>query len=128
MDTKDLDQHLEAGQRWGFIKETGDPEYLGWVLLHKRKPKIVPAFDPREDPEGYARFQSMRAETLRRPYYIHIVELKRDVHERGDYETSEDQRNKENHYFADLEEAVAFLNQRGYSLDKIRPAVEIDAP
>ena len=127
MDHKDLDRHLEAGQRWGFIKETGDPEYLGWVLLRKRKPRPVTAFDPRE-PERYAQFLSRRDEILRQPYYIHVVELKRDVYERGDYETSEDQRNKENHYFADLEEAVAFLNQRGYSLDKIRPAVEIDAP
>lgn len=128
MDSKELERKLEAGQRWGFTKQTSDADYLGWVLLRKRKPRPVPPFDLSEKPEQYRQYMSLVEEIRQLPYHVHIVELRRDVHERGDYETSEDQRLLENYYFPNLDQTITFLEGMGFGLDQIRPAFELDAP
>ncbi len=40
MDRIELEAKLEAGQEWGFRKETNHPNYLGWILISKRNPLL----------------------------------------------------------------------------------------
>ena len=123
-----LDKNLNAGQRWGFIKNTSDDEYLGWVLINKRIPKLTPAFDVEIEPERYAAFAQAVEQIRAKPYHVRVIELLREVHESGDYENNKDYRLSENYYFATLPEAMLFLGEMGLNLDAIKPSPELDAP
>jgi hypothetical protein len=57
-----------------------------------------------------------------------VLELNKEVHERGNYETNEDYRVNENHYFVDLQEVADFVQELGYELTSIRWRSELDAP
>jgi hypothetical protein len=124
----DLEKRLDYGEQWGFIKNTDSPDYLGWVLITKRKPKPVTPIDPEQDRERYLKWVQ-RTEALRKqPYSVLILELRRDVHESGQYESTEDYRTREYYLFASLEEVVEFLHKLGYSLENIKHRSELDAP
>jgi hypothetical protein len=115
---------LDRGGRLGFVKPTGDPGFLGWVLLSK--PPVHPLALSSAEPG------SLHEQTLRtlaaRPYLLRIVELAKAVHESDDYEANEDYRVNERYYFSSLGEVAAFLQCLGLCLDEIRPSHQIDAP
>jgi hypothetical protein len=46
---EELERSLNGEERWGFRKETDDPEYLGWILLSKRKSPTVWEIDQIEN-------------------------------------------------------------------------------
>lgn len=123
---EDLQRWLERGNEFGFVKETGTPDYIGWVLLRQRKPnqRALELMEPDEE-NVYLQEQKL-LET--RPYFVRVVELKRAVYESDRYETNEDFRVNEGYYFATLEEAEGFLRSYGYSLDTLKWASEIGAP
>ena len=65
MITRDeLDKRLDYGEQWGLRKETDSPDYLGWILLSKRRPPSVSPFDPVQQPDLYHRWV-VRAEQQR---------------------------------------------------------------
>jgi len=37
MRREDLEFYLERGDRLGFRKETGDADYIGWIILSRRR-------------------------------------------------------------------------------------------
>lgn len=129
MDKIELDRKLNKGEQWGFLKETGDDKYLGWILINKL-PKLT--FTPkREDySEEYLYLTKLReAEKRERtPYHIIIKELRREVYESEEYETGDDIRQKENYYFSNIDEVEKFVEELGYSFDNIKHRSEIDAP
>ena len=79
MRQEDLERYLERGNRLGFRKETGTDEYLGWIMLSKRKPneRLRSLLAPGEEPEFVAKQEVLR----RTPYQVLVLELKREVYE-----------------------------------------------
>ena len=53
--------------------------------------------------ERHDRLVKEAAELKARPFHVSIRELNRAVHESGEYESTEDYRVRDNHYFATLE-------------------------
>ncbi len=47
-------------------------------------------------------------------YHVKVKELRRDVHENGDYEKSSDYRQLDNYYFSTLAEVEQFIEKLGY--------------
>jgi hypothetical protein len=126
MELDEVERLLEHGERIGFLKPADDPAYLGWILLSKVKPNLrfLQLVTPDDDPKGVAE-ERRRAEA---PYMLLRVELKRSVHEAGDYETEQDYRQKESFWFRSLDEVEGQLTQWGYSLAEAMDARELDAP
>ena len=128
MGSKELENRLEYGEQWGFIKPTDSADYLGWVLLSKRKPAAVTPLDPVQDYDRFVKW-SNEVESLRqRPYLVKVLELDRAVHESGEYESTEDYRVIESHHFATLAEAESFIRELGNSFADIKNRLELDAP
>jgi hypothetical protein len=129
MNKLELDKKLNNGERLGFIKETNSPDYLGWILINKM-PKMM--FKPQEDDYDDEESYSFHLDEYRRreetPYHVGIRELKKDVHERGDYETGDDVRQADNYYFSSVDEVEEFVNQLGYKFENIKDQLEMDAP
>jgi hypothetical protein len=126
MKRQDLERFLEKDNELGFVNETEDPRFLGWILLQKRKPheRYLSLLAEGEEPEFVA-----EQETLRRfPYQVHVIELDRQVFESGRYETEEDYRINEIHRFSSLDEVEGFVQKLGHSLEDIKWRIDIDAP
>jgi hypothetical protein len=121
-----LEELLDRGERLGFAKPTGDDEYLGWILIAKVKAnvRLLELFSGDHDD---VRVEEEKRR-LKRPYMVLQIELKRTVHEAGDYETDADYRQKERLWFANLEEVAEQLRDWGYDLHEARGARELDAP
>jgi hypothetical protein len=117
---------LERGDSLGFKKETGTDEYLGWILLAKRKPheRFLSLLVPGEEPKFVAKQELIR----RQPYQVLIQELKREAHESDRYETDEDLRINECHYFATLDEVEEFVRNYGQTLENIKWRIDLNAP
>lgn len=128
MTREQLEKHLANGQVWGFIKETGSADYLGWILVSKSKVMLVPHFEPSENPTAYRKWQERNERVRANPYTLSVKELRRDVHERGDYEDNADYRMRKSWHFATLEEVEEALQTYGKTLADILPASEIDLP
>lgn len=122
----EIESLLERGFRVGFVKPTEDPEYLGWILLskHRANERILEAITERDAPPIVAEEKRRRE----RPYLLLAIELRRTVHESGDYETERDFRQNEKLWFSSLHDVAIQLSQWGYSLEAAREAREIDAP
>lgn len=130
MDIESLEKKLSKGEQWGFKKELEVPDYLGWILLVKRKPPIIhtrDAYQPEEE-EIYTSLVELHEKLGKTPYQILNLELRREVHESDAYETEEDYRFKQSLYFANLQEVEDFLSDLGYNLSDIKHRSEIDAP
>ncbi|MEH2173845.1 hypothetical protein [Nostoc sp.] len=129
MDKIELDKKLNHGEQWGYKKETDNDEYLGWILINKL-PKLT--FIPKREDylEEYLYLIKIREAEKRQktPYHVLIKELRRDVHESGEYETGEDIRQKDNYYFSYIDELEKFIEELGYSFENIKHRSEIDAP
>ena len=37
MNLDELEKHLDKGEQWGVRKATDSPDYLGWILIRKKK-------------------------------------------------------------------------------------------
>ena len=102
MNREDLEQRLDYGERFGFVKATGSPDVLGWALLSKRKPAPITPFDPVEEPERFLAWERKSESLRQRPYFVAIIEQQRAIYETGEYESTEEFGQKESHYFATL--------------------------
>ena len=123
-----LEKYLQRGEEWGFRRETGDPEYLGWILVSKRKPPILWPGEEANNPAHYTKIREEAERLSRTPYHVKIRELRRDVHESGEYEQPGDYRLVENFYFESLRDVEQFLNGMNLTLEHIQPRILIDAP
>ena len=128
MDKDELEQHLKRGEQWGFVKPTDDDNYLGWILLRKRRCTPVSPFDCNAEPERYANWMEQSSDAQERPYHLLVIELRRDVHEAGDYESSEDYRLRQNYYFSSLDEVDYEVQRLGFSLRNALPRSQLNAP
>ncbi|MBD2446070.1 hypothetical protein H6G76_02640 [Nostoc sp. FACHB-152] len=129
MDKVELKKKLSNGEQWGFIKETDDREYLGWILINKlQKLSFTPQREDYLDEDLYQIKVREAEKREKTPYHVIIKELRRDVHEIGKYETGDDIRQKDNYYFSCIDEVEKFINELGYSFDNIKHRSEIDAP
>jgi hypothetical protein len=128
MTLDELERHLELGEQWGYKKETDSSDYLGWVLLSKRQPSPLWERKAYANEEVYLQAKE-RADRLKKtPYHLRVIELRRDVHESGEYESTEDYRLNENHYCSSLTEAVRLIKNLGFQLENIKWRGELDAP
>ncbi len=128
MDSDSLEKKLNQGGQWGFRKETNDPNYLGWILIVKYKPPILYSQELYKDEAIYIRVVRKHEKITKSPYHVHIVELKREVHESDNYQSEDDYRQRENYYFSTLNEVEEFITKLGYSFDNIKRRDELDAP
>src|ERR1044071_9691399 len=94
-----IEAMLEKGTRLGFRKPTSDDLYTGWIILYKVAPHQITtrtgALDPVADGHIIEKHQANELYIRLHPYTVLLLELRRDVHERGDYETNSDYRLKE---------------------------------
>ncbi|MDY6781851.1 MAG: hypothetical protein SW833_04740 [Cyanobacteriota bacterium] len=128
MNIEDLEKKLDRGEEWGFRKVVDNSDYLGWVLLAKRKPPIVFPKETYETEETYISLREWSEKLKRTPYHILVLELKREVHESGDYEDNDDYRQRESYYLSTLQEVEEFIENLGYSLQNIQFSGDIDPP
>ena len=126
MNYTELEKLLDSGGRVGFIKPTDSPDYLGWILIAKIEAnrRLLELVTEAEAP---ALVQEERRRLVQ-PYMVLQIELKRSIHEAGEYETESDYRQKERLWFGDLEAVAEQLRQWGYELQDARSARELDAP
>ena len=120
---QELEFFLDRGDSLGFQKATGTDDYLGWILLSKRKPneRLLSLLQPNEEPQFVAEQETIR----RRPYQVLVQDLRRDVYESNAYETNEDFRLNQCYRFASLDEVEDFVRQFGHTLTQIKWPVEI---
>jgi hypothetical protein len=128
MDRIELEAKLEAGQEWGFRKETGHPNDLGWILISKRKPPTIYAKESYRFEDSYWMRLRDFEKLSKAPYHVKVKELRRDVHENGDYEKPSDLRQLDNYYFSTLAEVEKIVEKLGYSFEQIKRRAELDAP
>lgn len=126
MNFETLERVLHKEETVGFVKPTGDPEYLGWILIrkHKANNRILELIEPSDNPHIVAKEEQLQRE----PYMILCIELKRSVHEAGVYETQDDYRLMDRYRFSSLVEVERQLAEWGYSLADARYSRDIDAP
>jgi hypothetical protein len=126
MTRQDLERFLDRGDELGFVKQTDNPEFLGWILLRKRKPnqRLLSLVDPDEEPELVAKEKMLSI----RPYQVQVMELASDVFKSDRYETEEDYRMNDVLYFSSLDDVQEFIGSFGHSLESIKWPVEINAP
>jgi hypothetical protein len=128
MDIESLSKHLNNGEQWGFRTSPDSSEYLGWVLISKRNPAVIFPYHASQDMARYERLAEESAETKMRPFHVSVRELKKTVHESGEYESTEDYRVRDNYYFSTLEEVLNFLSSKHLQLEDINSRFDIDAP
>jgi len=121
-----LEEFLERGISLGFRKATDDPRYLGWIRLSKRKPdeRHLAMLAPGEEPRFVAEQEILRS----KPYFVLVIELSREVIASDRYETMDDYRVFEQHYFADPDEVEKIIGRYECALEDIRWLHEIEAP
>jgi hypothetical protein len=128
MNLEELETHLDKGEQWGIRKETDSHDYLGWILITKRRPPTIWPRNTYDDPNLYSSLMDLANEIIEKPYHMQVLELRRDVHESGEYENTEDYRQNENYYFETLGEAERMVERLGYSIKEIKFRGELDAP
>ena len=134
MQKNEIEDNLTGGGRLGLIKLTNSDKYLGWILLTKilRAENTISNFhflDPIEDKEIIDSDLNYIAYVRDNPYQVRIIELKKEVHESGVYETEEDYRMNIKHHFSSLDRVEQFLTENfHFDLKDMRPSRELDAP
>ena len=125
MRREDLERYLGRGDQLGFQKETGDGEYIGWLMLSKRhvNERYLSLLAAGEKPEVVAEAEYARV----CPYQVWVAEFRRDVYERGECESADDYRLNKCFFFPSLEHVEEFVRAFGYTLEEIRWAREIDS-
>jgi hypothetical protein len=128
MNLDELEEHLDKGEQWGVRKVTDSPDYLGWILIAKRRPPSIWPRNTYSDPALYSRLTDQARDISEKPYHVRVIELRRDVHESGKYESTDDYRQNENYYFETLNEVERIIEQLGSSIKDIKFRSELDAP
>ncbi|HEX8723541.1 MAG TPA: hypothetical protein VF736_23195 [Pyrinomonadaceae bacterium] len=123
MRREDLERYLERGDSLGFQKETGDADYLGWILLNKRRydERLLSLFPERPD------FKAEQEYARVCPYQVWVAEFRRDVYEGGECESADDYRLSKNFYFPTLDHVEDFVRAFGHALEEIKWAREIES-
>ena len=123
MRREDLERYLERGDQLGFQKETGDADYLGWMMLSKRRynERLLSLFPERPD------FKAEQEYARVCPYQLWVAEFRRDVYEGGECESTDDYRLSKNFYFPTLDHVEEFVRAFGRTLEEIRWASEIES-
>jgi hypothetical protein len=126
MTEEDIQSMLDRGLRLGVVKPMDTAEYLGWILVskHSPDPRRNALLDGIEDASAFAEQQEREVA----PYLILNIELKRSVHESGDYETEKDYRMKTKTWCRDLEHVRHVLDGLGFGLNDLRQSNQLDAP
>jgi hypothetical protein len=127
MDKNELEKNLTSAD-WGFLKDTNSVDYLGWVLIHKYKPLIIYEKEAYSSEEQYIRLLKEDKRRKKYPYHVRIIELRRDIHESGVYETGDDYKQNDCYHFSTLDEVAQFITELGYSFENIKDRWELDAP
>lgn len=127
MNRDELRKKLDSGESWGFIKKTDSDDYLGWILIAKLQPIIIYEKKAYSE-EHYAYLIKKQEERKKHPYFVRIIELRKDVHESGVYETSEDYRQNDIYDFSTFDEVEQFIIKLGYVFKNIKDRWELDAP
>ena len=128
MTHQELEKHLDQGEEWGFSKPPTNTDYLGWILITKRKPAPAGPFDPSTEPELHANWVSWAEEVRSTPYHVFIFDLKSDVYASGEDPENEDYRNRESFYVPTLGDVEEIVRRHGYTLDEIKSRAEISPP
>lgn len=128
MNADSLLKRLSNGERWGFRTIPDSPDYFGWVLVFKRTPPVIYPYHASQSIERHERLVKEAIELKARPFHVSVLELNRAVHESGVYESTEDYRVRDNHYFATLEEVLSFFDSQHLKLEDIKSGFDIDAP
>ncbi|MCB9765960.1 MAG: hypothetical protein H6739_39665 [Alphaproteobacteria bacterium] len=105
---------------------TNSEKYLGWLIAEK----LVPNMRTLEVLHDCPEHRAYKAETskLTTPYRVRIIELDREVHESGVYETGDDYRRLDVFRFRTAEEAEDFITAQGVAMsDLVDPRV-VDVP
>ncbi len=105
---KKIEYYLQRGDVLGFVKETNNDEYMGWISIEKQKvnKRILELFTEKERPE-LVRKQKLIAE---KPYLLEIYELKKQVYENNvDLPREEDYRISEIYRFESINDVSKFL-------------------
>ena len=126
MTQKEAQLLLNSGFRLGVTKLVDSPEYLGWILVskHPSNPRMKGILE--ESQETHLLEEQRQRELA--PYLVLNIELKRPVHEAGDYETEGDYRMKTKTWCKDLKHVQDVLRELGVELGRLRQSREIDAP
>jgi len=128
MNLEELEKHLDKGEQWGIRKETDSTDYLGWILITKRRPPTIWPRYAYDDLNLYSSLTDQANDIIGKPYHVRVLELRRDVHESGEYEGTEDYRLNENYYLETLDEVERMVEQLGYSIKDVKFRGELDAP
>jgi hypothetical protein len=127
MDKNELEKKLNNSD-WGFLKNTNSNDYLGWILIHKYKPLMIYPKEAYDNEEQYIRLTQEDKRRKKYMYYVRIIELRRDIHESGAYETGDDYRQNDCYHFSTLDEVKQFIVELGYRLEDLKDRWELDAP
>lgn len=131
MKREDLELYLDRGDWLGFTKQTGDDNYLGWIMLSKRKPneQLLEILLEEERHELDDQQQAEKQQIIQlMPYQVLIIEMSREAYESDRYNTERDYRVNEAHCFPNLEEVERFIHKLGKTLSDIKWPIEIGAP
>jgi len=126
MTPDEIERLLAAGERVGFVVPTTAPDFLGWVVLAKLEAssRALEVLDEDDDAD-IVEEEHRRSET---PYVVLVIELRKDVHHSGNYESESDYRRRDEHWCRSLEEVETVLEGMGLRLKDARGTREIDAP
>ncbi len=126
MKRADIERYLDRGDTLGFVKETGNKELLGWIVIYKLKPneRILGLLEEGEMPEIVTEQESWRA----KPYFVKVIEMSREIYESEAYETYEDLKVNDIYHFLCLDDVDAFLQTLGNRLENIKWPIEIGMP
>lgn len=126
MTLKELQVLLDRGLRLGVVKPTDSPDWLGWILVskHPSNPRFREVLDELE----HAHLLEEQRRRDLAPYLVLNIELKRSVHEEGNYETEDDYRMKTESWCTDLPHVQDVLRSFGVELWQLHDSREIDAP
>ena len=123
---ENLERFLERGETLGFIKETNNQAFLGWILLSKQKlpERHLELITANEETQVVKKQDKISV----KPYQIRVLELSREAYEKEDYASDEVYHLNENYRFSNLDEVEEFIKIFGYSLEEIKWPIDIGAP
>ena len=121
---------IERGKQRGFTLPPTHADGIAWVLVSKASvnERLLEIFSG-DDEDSAQRIVAEQLENRRRPYIVQLYELRRAIHESGDYGAPEDVLVNDIRRFATLDEVAAYLRERwGLDLDDAQDRAAIDAP
>ena len=127
MTQNEIQSLLDSGSRLGVTKSVDSPDYLGWILVGKH-PANLRRLAILEESGELSQTAEVERARIGASYLVLNIELKRSVHEAGEYETEDDYRMKTATWCKDLTHVQDVLRKLGVELGQLQFAREIDAP